>query len=90
LSFCAAVLVRKFKGLLFCVLGFSLNNIYLENNQNIQYIKHSKYSCVHIAQYVHVALCGLSDLNLGGCLIINYNVPAILLYKYINSYRYIL
>jgi hypothetical protein len=22
---------------------FNLNNIYLENNQNIQYIKHSKY-----------------------------------------------
>ena len=47
-------------------------------------------SCVHIARYVHVALCGLSDLDSGGCLIINYNVPAILLYKYINSYRYIL
>jgi hypothetical protein len=46
-------------------------------------------SYVHIARYVHVALCGLSDFDSGGCLIINYNVPAILLYKYINSYRYI-
>jgi hypothetical protein len=35
-------------------------------------------------------IMGLSDLDSGGCLIINYNVPAILLYKYINSYRYIL
>ena len=26
-----------------CLLNFNLNNIYLENNQNIQYIKHSKY-----------------------------------------------
>jgi hypothetical protein len=24
-------------------IPFNLNNIYLENNQNIQYIKHSKY-----------------------------------------------
>ena len=30
---------------LICLLlhRFDLNNIYLENNQNIQYIKHSKY-----------------------------------------------
>jgi hypothetical protein len=25
------------------ITTFNLNNIYLENNQNIQYIKHSKY-----------------------------------------------
>jgi len=36
-------------------------------------------SCVHIARHVHVALCGLSDLDSGGCLIINYQQ-----YYYIN------
>jgi hypothetical protein len=35
----------------------------------------------YIARYIHVTLCGLSDLDSGGCLII--------IIKYINSHRYI-
>ena len=48
---------------MFCPCLVNLNNIYLENNQNIQYIKHSKYRQDCFLSCFLVEFCQIDWLN---------------------------